>query len=370
MENRDDDIPDDILNIRKLAAIRDSYSPGIGAEDRLGSIYDDFEAGNDFACARYDHAYPYLVNQDSLIGDPSGHNFQFFSWSGAVMKDVLDKQIPKLDNNQDAINLCIGGNDVGLRSLLNSCIFQMGVFIKQQAEVAKLIAEMDKDYAWAKDFDWDSRQKEACHRIYVTGYAKFFAEDMTMECDKVTWTTWIYKLANLGQPADYLTRARHSVRSIHFDPFVGKYGGRYCEPGVDEATSERNTRKGLMFYELNSWGPAGTSPWKRETDGGELSGTFYGDMLILAQITRLLGPDAELHHDNGNNRLVSKRELAARADIFDYLVPNGYAHVFHPQIALHEMIASLVVYEIMVDHQVRTGYAVWTPPRDNKDCEP
>ncbi|RTE68596.1 hypothetical protein BHE90_017027, partial [Fusarium euwallaceae] len=340
--------------------------------------------------------------------------------------DVLDKQIPKLDNNQDAITLSIGGNDVGLVSLLNSCIFQMGVFTKQQAEAAKLIAEVDKDYAWAKDFDWDSLSR-GCEgqiewtkslatsqtfsrnlddvltaakkklatgaKIYVTGYAKFFAEDMTTECDKVTWTTWIYKLANLGQPAEYLTRARRtslnllvdtvnsqleaavaragdSVRFIHFDPFVGKYGGRYCEPGVDESTSESNTRKGLMFYELNSWDPAGTSPWKRETDGGELSGTLYGDMLILAQITRLLDPDAELHHDNGNNELASKRELAARADIFDYLVPNGYARVFHPQIALHKMIASLVIYEIMMDHQVRTGYAVWTPASDNKACEP
>lgn len=32
----------------------------------------------------------------------------------------------------------------------------MGVFTKQQAAAAKLIAEVDKDYAWAKDFDWDS----------------------------------------------------------------------------------------------------------------------------------------------------------------------------------------------------------------------
>lgn len=45
MGDRDDDIPDDILNIRKLAAIGDSYSAGIGAGDRLGSIYDAFEAG-------------------------------------------------------------------------------------------------------------------------------------------------------------------------------------------------------------------------------------------------------------------------------------------------------------------------------------
>jgi hypothetical protein len=32
----------------------------------------------------------------------------------------------------------------------------MGVFNKEQALAAKVIAEVDKDYAWAKDFDWDS----------------------------------------------------------------------------------------------------------------------------------------------------------------------------------------------------------------------
>jgi hypothetical protein len=46
MENRDDDIPDDPLNIRKLTAIKDSYSVGIGTGDRLGSIVDAFTAGS------------------------------------------------------------------------------------------------------------------------------------------------------------------------------------------------------------------------------------------------------------------------------------------------------------------------------------
>jgi hypothetical protein len=124
-----------------------------------------------------------------------------------------------------------------------------------------------------------------------------------------------------------------------------------------------------VIYELNSWDPAGTTPWKRDSHEGELSGTFYGDMLILAKITQLMDPNAELHHDNGNS--ASKRELAPRADIVDYLVPNGYARVFHPQIPLHQMIASLVSYEIMVDHQIRTGYALWTPPSDDdKTCKP
>ncbi|EMT69780.1 hypothetical protein FOC4_g10000905 [Fusarium odoratissimum] len=46
MEDRDDDIPDDRLNIKKLAAIGDSYSAGIGAGDRLGSIFDALKEGS------------------------------------------------------------------------------------------------------------------------------------------------------------------------------------------------------------------------------------------------------------------------------------------------------------------------------------
>ncbi|KAF4995624.1 hypothetical protein FGRMN_5016 [Fusarium graminum] len=415
----------DVLNIQKLAAIGDSYSAGIGAGDRLGSVYDALEAGSDFACARYDHAYPYLLNQDSSIGDPSTRKFQFLSCSGAVMKDVVDNQIPKIDGNQDAITLSIesflGGNDVGLIHLLNSCIFQMGVFTKEQAALAKVAAEVDKNYAWAKDFDWDSLSR-GCEgqieyskslatsdtfatnldnvlkaaikklntgaKIHLTGYAKFFGESLSDDCDNVTWTTWIYKLANLGQPAEYLTKARRtafnnlvdnvngqlraaaqragdSVRFIDYDFLLGKYRGRYCEPGVDESTSESNTRNGLMFYELNSWDPAGTTPWKRDSDGGEISGTFYGDMLILAQITRLMDPNAELHHDDDNKR---KRDLSTRADIVDYLVPRGYARVFHPQIPLHQKIADLVSLQIKMEHDARRGYAQWTDINKNTYC--
>lgn len=119
-----------------------------------------------------------------------------------------------------------------------------------------------------------------------------------------------------------------------------------------------------MFYELNSWDPAGTTPWKRDVDSGELSGTFYGDMLILAKITNLMDPQAELHHDNE----VSKRDLAKRADIVDYLVPRGYARVFHPQIPLHELISALVILQIKLEHEVRRGYAVWTDVNKNSYC--
>jgi hypothetical protein len=99
-----------------------------------------------------------------------------------------------------------------------------------------------------------------------------------------------------------------------------------------------------MFYELNSFDPAETSPWKRDT-AGVLSGTFQGDMPILAQITRLVDPNAELYHDKEDVGVASRKEmrLASKkqgnltalvpcADIFDYLVLYGYARVFHARI--------------------------------------
>jgi len=62
----------------------------------------------DYACSRYDQAYPYLINQDSRLGDPSARKFQFKSCSGAVAQDVLDDQIPNIDGNQQAILLSVG----------------------------------------------------------------------------------------------------------------------------------------------------------------------------------------------------------------------------------------------------------------------
>jgi hypothetical protein len=46
MQDRDDKNKGDQLNIKKLAAIGDSYSAGIGAGNRLGSIFDVLKEGN------------------------------------------------------------------------------------------------------------------------------------------------------------------------------------------------------------------------------------------------------------------------------------------------------------------------------------
>lgn len=62
----------------------------------------------DSDCARYDHSYPYLVNQDGRLGDSTKRKFQFESCSGAVVQDVIDDQIPAVDSGQQVILLSAG----------------------------------------------------------------------------------------------------------------------------------------------------------------------------------------------------------------------------------------------------------------------
>lgn len=111
----------DLSNIKKIAAIGDSYSAGIGAGNRLGSLLSNQGA---WACSRYDHAYPNLVNGNPSLGDPAGRKFQFESCSGALTHEIKDDQIPRIDDGQDVVLLSASGNDAGLVDILNQCVYQ------------------------------------------------------------------------------------------------------------------------------------------------------------------------------------------------------------------------------------------------------
>ncbi|WDK20854.1 kinetoplastid membrane protein 11 [Colletotrichum graminicola] len=268
--------PDDLSYIQKLAAIGDSYSAGIGAGNRLGSIVNALNPQSNWACSRYDQSYPSFVDGDVRLGNRATRNFQFKSCSGATSSEVIEHQIPKLNGNQDVI-------------LLSA---------RQLAESGRLIDSA----TFAGNLD---KVIAAAQSKLSLKYAKFFATDMSSECDDVTWSTWLNELYNkfklekayLTQGrrqkmnelvekvnkklAEAVERAGNSVKFIDYDKYVGYYGGRYCEAGVDESTSEAKTRTvlmsvfrtGLMFYELNTWDPLGSSPWKRSNDDA-LKGKF------------------------------------------------------------------------------------------------
>ncbi|KAK3940427.1 SGNH hydrolase-type esterase domain-containing protein [Diplogelasinospora grovesii] len=269
----------DLTFISNLAAIGDSYSAGIGAGDRLGNIGQALDKQSDWACSRYDHSYPYLVYGDPRFGD--GYpNFQFLSCSGAVTVDVLEHQIPNLNGNQDAIMLSISGNDVELTNILNQCIYQWAVFNWEQVAVAEIASKFKDKYDWAAEYDFfplgrgcDGQLSRTADliassafsssldavlsaakaklasggKIYWTGYAKFFAEDLSSDCDSVTWTTWIHVSGLQSQPTQYLTsdhrrtmnslvdqvnaqlaaaaeRAGDSVIFVNYNRYVSEFG--------------------------------------------------------------------------------------------------------------------------------------------------
>ncbi|KAJ3467994.1 hypothetical protein MRS44_005558 [Fusarium solani] len=413
---RDEDFePEDLSFIKKIAAVGDSYSAGIGAGSLLLGI-------NEIRCRRYDHSYPYLVNQDERLGDPGGRTFQFESCSGAVVKDIIEKQIPTISNNQDVILISAGGNDAELTRVLNQCIFQWLAFNKAQA-VLGFIAELRK-LKWAQGWDWivnsrgcegqlgvsqtiiesdafakrldkmlaDAKSKLADDgMIYYTGYAKFFSINLKTDCHKVTWSTYIFKLYNaFAEPrmldsetryamnslvelmneklAAAVERAGPKVKFVEYDDIVGSFGGRYCEPGVDESSVESNTRPMLMFYELNTKDPWGKNPWKRDIDDHE-NGTFGGDINVLARAAQYLAPDAEFRHKNlieagsaepsddlpGGGGVTAAGKVGDITKVFNVL-PDGYGRVFHPQVLLHELIANLVVFHITNRRLEQNGY--------------
>ncbi|KAJ6060308.1 hypothetical protein N7444_002162 [Penicillium canescens] len=95
---------EDLSFITRMAAIGDSYSAGIGAGGSIGlPIY----------------PYPYLIYTDERLGDQSARTFQFVLCSGAVTEDVIKKEIPSIDNNQQVILISAGTFKPKLCNILN-----------------------------------------------------------------------------------------------------------------------------------------------------------------------------------------------------------------------------------------------------------
>ncbi|KAL4891313.1 fibronectin type III domain protein [Aspergillus ambiguus] len=364
--------PTDLSFITRMAAIGDSYSAGIGAGDPLGT--------------------------------------------DEVVADVINDQVPKISGNQQVILLSAGGNDAELTKILNHCVYQFFSINLGWVGKATEIVEASSDFEWPIDWQAVSRTcEEQLTRtkeiiaadtfsakldnvisaaksklasdgiIYYTGYAKFWGEDLSSDCDSVTWSIWKYKLFDFFRSTVYLSKDHRSimndlvdavnsqisaaversgdnVKFVDYDSYVGHFGGRFCETGIDESPSESNTRKGLMFYELKTTDWAGNNPWKRSYNP-IFEGTFEGDVNILADALLVVDPDATLKQEALVNSMstmsvdVLSAELASTDAIqARSILPDGFGRVFHPQILLHQLIASLVIYEMTSINEIDNGY--------------
>lgn len=108
---RDND-PSDFGWIKRWAAVGDSFTAGIGSGAPLGNFITDEADNNNWYCARFDTAYPMIIN-DALGG--SVEDFQFAACSGDRTGGIY-KQIQELEGDLDLVIMTAGGNDLCLVS--------------------------------------------------------------------------------------------------------------------------------------------------------------------------------------------------------------------------------------------------------------
>jgi hypothetical protein len=58
---------------------------------------------------------------------------------------------------------------------------------------------------------------------------------------RVTSPSWESFMLSAPQ-SNAVSRAGSSVTFVDYDHYVGKYGGRFCEAGIDESRDESNSR--------------------------------------------------------------------------------------------------------------------------------
>ncbi|KMP01654.1 hypothetical protein CIRG_01793 [Coccidioides immitis RMSCC 2394] len=241
------------IAIKRFASLGDSYASGVGAGKLL-----------DRGCWRYSDSYPAQLNNSAILRD-SGHTMQFLACSGTVMKKNWGKAVPSGPSKRreiwdqiiamedaDFVTLSVGGNDVGFFDLLNACLYRFyGPASPDCAKTTKATrtkimgGEFKGTYNMVLDAILEKNPAES-FRIFVTGYGKFFDEELTDECNNSSFGYWfgyrpkltveVRRYLNdisqtLNDVISQIIRERKDGRVIwvNWDPKF--QGHRFCEPG-------------------------------------------------------------------------------------------------------------------------------------------
>ncbi|KAH8590524.1 SGNH hydrolase-type esterase domain-containing protein [Bisporella sp. PMI_857] len=386
----------DLGFVRKWAAIGDSYSAGIGAGKKIA------DSGS---CARYDNSYPVLINSYELMPDDPVPAFEYLACSGATTPEVLANQSSKLTDSYDLITVSTGGNDVGLKDILNACIYQWfsrgdAACDNQLDETARLINDtlpgnLDNLMTALKP------KINNLRKIYFTGYAKFFAETST-ECDGVTWAFWFQfgtrqfltqarrkrmndlTLAVNKAISDAVARAGDSFAFVDYDQHFTDLQGLFCQDGVKEPDGNRD---GLLFFEWNT--NSETTNLKRSeisdddlptisedeflailearqtnngsTDGSTTPSLSFEDS-ILNLVTQALADNSSLQLSLPDNSGPDPGCRGRCLGFLENLIPDTIGRVFHPRPGGHAIIANLVIWNIaLTQSKTPGGGGAWGP---------
>ena len=346
----------DHSDIKKWAALGDSFAAGIGAGTRL-------TGWGDWYCSRYDGSYPSVINSSPSLGSATGRDFKYYACSGAVTTDIMG-QIKGLNGLQMA-TLSVGGNDANLKDILHACIYQWNK--DPQLDCDKTLANSQSTIespTFSKNLDdvlnaLKGVMANSDAKIYWTGYSHFW-DASTDQCDQVTWA---FKY-NIGH-RQYLTQSRRATMNnlvdavnqkikdaisrfgrqaifVPWGPDVDYIGGHYCQPGVDEWNAV--DREQTTFYE---WGTTKDDPDGKEHDelrkrqqpgqleaGQDLQNTWEGAIAAWVMDAIKQGATAE-DFDLTQDDIVHAQSGS--------LLPDKYGRIFHPTRFAHMMIAENIL---------------------------
>lgn len=198
----------------------DSYASGIGSGHMIQAF--------DETCYRYDGAYPVVL--DAHL-QPRPSRFNFVACSGDKFPAILQNQFrdrptsiqrPNWGDRPQFVTLSMGGNDIGFKELVATCIYSIP--INPFKNCAQVIA-YSQQRANSDDFINDAQgviiaalNKGASRgvpdfKVFVTGYAQFFNEH-NPQCNHVSFRPRWLPLAR----REYLTvEKRQALNKIAKD---------------------------------------------------------------------------------------------------------------------------------------------------------
>ncbi|KAL8745031.1 MAG: hypothetical protein Q9184_007924, partial [Pyrenodesmia sp. 2 TL-2023] len=201
---------------------------------------------------------------DGMFGVNPNRHFQYLGCSGALVNDIRDLQIFKMQKSE-VVLLSAGGNDANLANILNYCVYQWAAWpwwtCAQELETgeSKIFSE---DYVIDLTLLLQEVERKLASpnsRIYWTGYAQFF-DDTTGDCDDVTCRNRFNRLTTYVN--EKIQETCESVkRCVYVDPqpSIDQVGGRYCMPGVNEkyyggveSPVDGWNRERTVFYEWST----------------------------------------------------------------------------------------------------------------------
>ena len=127
-------------------------------------------------------------------GDPT-QKPNFVACSGAVIQDVLKSQVPNVQQNNDMITLSIGWNNIGFEPILDGCIFQFTGSTPPNctesiaaAQTTITSSQFGDDWMTLTNATLAKLSNTGASTVFVTGYTNFFSEDLSSQCDTVSFS--------------------------------------------------------------------------------------------------------------------------------------------------------------------------------------